>query len=66
MGFYDLLDKQAAADPINAELDNAIEMFIQKFGKAPLISTEESYTRDKLIKALKEAIESGHPGAFEE
>ena len=66
MGFYDLQDKQAAADPINAELDNAIEMFIEIFGKAPLISTEKSFTREKLIKALKVAVESGHPGAFEE
>ena len=64
MGFYDELDRQAAADPLNAALDDAIEMFTQKFGKAPLIPIETGYTREKLIEALNEAAASGDPGPF--
>lgn len=64
MSYYDELDRQAAEDPVNAELDSAIEAFTDKFGKAPLIPVEVSFSRESLIKALMEAAESGDPGQF--
>lgn len=64
MGFYDELDKQMAADTLNTQLDDAMEMYEEKFGESPMIPIEMSFSLKKLIESLKQAVESDAPGIF--
>jgi len=64
MGFYDELDRHAAADLLNTQLDDAMELYEAKFGELPMIPMETSFSREKLIERLKQAVENGAPGIF--
>lgn len=64
MGFYDELARQTEADILTTQLDDAMELYEEKFGELPMIPVEMSFSREKLIEALKQAVESNVPGVF--
>lgn len=64
MGFYDELNKQMTEETLTAQLDDAMELYEEKFGELPMIPIEMSFSREGLIEALKQAVASDVPGIF--